>query len=230
MITAYAREGGMWPPDNESLLIEVGGRFSMWRSVTAGVPFGRFEGRLARAEAEQISREAEAAAGVGGLEHPPEEDAAVETIEVMGTRATMGHDDQPDGPWGKLVEHLRRLLDQLTDQPRAAVGVEIFEGGRAARLVHLGEESLRVDFTEIAARARLLEEGVIDEWRASPEVLAEVSSRGEFDVGRGWTLDLPFEHGFELKEGRRIRARVELRAYEGDVPVVVSVTSPAATI
>lgn len=227
MIVAYSRGGGRWPPDNERLEVEEDGSFGMWRSVTFGTPAGRFGGLLSSRDAQRLTEEAQAATGSGDLELIPEEDSAIETIEVDSVRATMGHHDEPEKPWGRLVRHLRDLLDRLTDQPRAALKLEVVEGGRAARLAHLGEEAIRLDLSAFELRARLLDEGVVDEWRASQNDVAVISSRGTVDAGPGWALDLPFEHAFDLRKGRRVRASALLTAYDGDRPATVAVSSAA---
>ncbi len=225
MIVKYRRRGGHRPPpDRETLDIDDDGSFSMWRSVPpAPLPAGRFQGTLSGEDAEALAAEAAAAAAAGGLEVLPKPGAAIETYEVAGAKAKLGHHDEPEGPWGQLIEHVRDLSEDLTDQPRAAISVEVEPGGSAARLVHLGDEPLRLDLRDLSVRAVQWEQHQpAGDWRSAE---GHPGPSAQLTAEPGWRLDLPFDHGFSAAEGREIVAYVTLGAFDDDVAVHLSLTS-----
>src|SRR3989475_8057306 len=154
MIVDYARIGGrVPPPDNEGLQVEDDGSFRMWRSIAPAV--GRFAGTLSPAELRQLKQEAQIAAAAGDVSRPPTMDGSAERFQLDGASATMGTNDDVEGAWGDLIRHCRRLLEQLVSMPQAAVGLEVGDDGRSARLVHLGNKPITVDLSTLSIRAVL---------------------------------------------------------------------------
>src|SRR5690242_11482166 len=142
----------MPPPDHEELEIGEEGAFSMWRSIGRATqpptPVGLFNGRLEAGLYAELREEARAAAQARDLYISPAPDSPLEAITIGDIdvhKAYLGIHDDPEGAWGALVDRLRSLLGELTRFPRAALAVEVLEGGHRARLVHRGEEPLRLD-------------------------------------------------------------------------------------
>jgi len=224
MNVIYQRSGGRRPPrDNESLQITGDAGFTMWRSVGAATypatAIGHFAGTLASDILDALTKQCAAAAGAGNLTLTPKPDGAQETITVDSARASLGANDDPAGPWQPLVTHLRQLLGDLTAQPRAAIAVQVEPDGSSARLVHLGTEPIRLDLTALTVRAVLWRNyTTLGDWRAPNAGLP-----GEITAVPGWSLDLPFDHGFTVPEGTSVRVYVTFGAFNGTVLVPVSV-------
>jgi hypothetical protein len=131
-------------------------------------------------------------------------------------RAVLGQHDNPDGPWGALVARLRQLLADLTVRPTAATALQV--GPWGARLAHRGGGPLRLDLRALSVQA-VLREGYrrLDDWRAE-----DAGMPGEIVTGPGWSLALPFGHGFAVPDGCRVWAHASFAAFDGAsfVPVV----------
>ena len=228
MNVRYRRGGGRRPPpDREVLDIASDGSFTMWRSNGSASyppsPVGRFSGKLSVEDAGQLETLATAAAAAGDLDVTPPPDAAIERIELEGATARVGHHEEPEGPWGPLAALLRRLLGDLTAQPLAAIALEVAPGAAAARLVHRGTMPLELNLENLEVRA-VLWQGyrTQGDWRAP----AGRAFAGRVTAGPGLAFDLPFDHGFEVGEGREVVAYATLVALDSGQPVPVSLTSP----
>ncbi len=216
----FIRVGG-WqpPPDSESLEVDDDGTFRMWRSV--GSPMaGRFGGQLEPGLLAQVRSEGQQAASAGNLDASILPDAAIETIEVDGARASLGGNDEGDGAWAPLVAHLRRLLGELMRSPVSAVALEV-DGARAARLEHRGREPLGLDLSSLTVRAVLWGPGyeMLDDWSAPAGIS---SDGGRVQAGPGWKQALPFEHGFKPRPGQVVHAYANFVVLNGEQPIPVS--------
>ena len=130
-------------------------------------------------------------------------DAVSETVSIGTARVTVGRHDVPDGPWADLFVLLRRLVDDGTDQPVAAVALETDTRGTFARLVQRGPESLEVDLSRVTVGAQVFGPGYSSHGRWSTVVAAGGRER----VAPGWALDLPFEHGLDVPDGHVVQVR-----------------------
>ena len=223
-VVTFQRSGGFGGPrEQEDLAIREDGSFLVWRAVNAG-PVGRFGGSLADADIEAVR---DALAAVAGVATPPETmvlEAVSETATIGRTYASVGRHDVPDGPWGDLFVLLRRLLDEGTSRPLAAVNLETDARGSFARLVHLGSDPLEVDLSRVTLGAQAFGPGYTlhGQW----STVVEAGGRGT--VGPGGSLDLPLAHGLELTPKHVVQVRVELVAYDGVLAVpVMLLASPA---
>jgi hypothetical protein len=177
-------DGSQTPAVAESVEVAEDGTLTGWRSVSAG-GVGWFAGRLPAAELAEIRALIEAA-GATPPQARPRPDAAEEVLELTATGPVRiaGLADGP-GDWPRLAAASRRLLDRLTDFPRAAVGVRYTAG--AARLEHRGTDPVRVDLGTVAVAATA--------WRGYYEPAGdwagEVTGPGAVEAGPGWAYDLP---------------------------------------
>jgi hypothetical protein len=216
MIVNYGRTGGRRPPpDNEGLRIEDDGSFTMWRSISPAI--GRFAGTLAPAELSKIKTEVQAAAATGDLTKPPARDGSVEGIDIAGARATLGSNDYAEGPWGVLIEHLRKLLGELISKPQAAVGLDVKPDGTSARLVHMGEKPLAVDLSNLSVRAVLWGPGYrkLGDWNSNEDNgSAAPSGPAQVEAAGSWSAPLPFGHGFALGKNKVLHVYVNFAVAE----------------
>jgi len=215
------------PSDNEYLEIEDDGSFTMWRSVgwatLPPTPVGQFAGALAAEDLRALRAEADAAAREGDLTSRMQPGIPVETIEAGDATADVTPGREIPGAWGALVDHLRGLLASLTDQPVAALSIEVAGDGRSARLQHLGSEPIRLDLRQVSMLvSRHSAAGAsLGEWR-----LPATDLGGEVEAEDGWTLELPFDHGLDGTPGSRLTVIANLAAYDDeDLRVPVSVAA-----
>lgn len=217
MIT-YRRVGGLrMPRFAEVLSISDDGAFTMWRSVSHAsalpAPIGRFAGQLDDPILATLRNAAAASRAAGSRAWPILPDSPVDTIEAGETTATLGIHEDGEGPWGSLAGVLRTLLHDLTDSPRAAIGLQV-DGG--ARLVHLGTEALPIDLSGLALR--------VVHWRggASQDLWTADHPGPALAAPPGWSLELPFDHGFAMIEGDRLSVQVTFAADDGSGSIPVS--------
>jgi hypothetical protein len=200
------------PPSDERLEIDDD-RFTLWRST--GLPLaGRFAGQLTEAAARDVAAAEAAAIGARppDAEVPP--DAPIETVELGdGTTIELGHRGEVEGPWGELVEHLRRLADDLVDHPAAAIALELAQDERSAGLVHRGPDPVGIDLSAagISVHAWKGYYEPAGRWLRGPMAL---DARGA--AGRGWRVDLPFDHGLKTGAGRALQVAVDFSLRDGD--------------
>ena len=205
--------GGRGEPRSDEHLEVDGDRFSLWRS--AGVPtVGRFAGSLPAdvvgdiaSASEEIAREEPPV-----VEMPP--DAALETLELPDAPvALLGQGVEPPGALGRLVVRLRGLMDELTDQPVAAVGLEIDEGWTGARLVHRGSDPVQVDVSELRVSVYAWK-GYYEpagRWQRGPIALEAAA-----EAGPGWSVDLPFDHDLPTGQSHSLQVAVDFRLLDGE--------------
>jgi hypothetical protein len=221
----YTRTGGRLPPrDRERLEIFQNGKFEMWRSVSAASspisPVGIFRGQVPKNQFDHLEALARAAVQAGDLFIKPVPDASIDTIQLAEAQARLGRHDQPAGPWGELVEVLRQALGTLASQVWSALSLEVSPDGSSASLRHLGTDPLRLDLSKLQVRAVLWQQHRKEgDWRMAHRP-AEMP--GQMEVGPGWVLALPFEHGFEASPGQVIAAYVTLSLFDKRLPVMVS--------
>lgn len=180
-------DGSQSPAVAESVEVADDGAISGWRSVSdAGV--GWFAGQLPAAELAEIR----ALVGAVPTDRPravPRPGAGEQVLELSATGpvAIAGLADGP-GDWPSLATASRRLLDRLTDFPRAVVDIS-HPLPKVARLVHRGADPVRVDLgaVEVSASA----------WRGDYEPAGDwsgvVAGPAEVEAGPGWTYDLAIE-------------------------------------
>ncbi|HEX5203569.1 MAG TPA: hypothetical protein VFW27_26890 [Actinoplanes sp.] len=176
-------DGSQTPAVAESVEVAEDGAISGWRGVSAG-GVGWFAGQLPAGELAQIRALVDAAGPAPAAMPPP--DAAEEVLELAATGpvSIAGIGDGP-GDWALLAAVARRLLDRLTDFPRAAVAVE--PAPKLARLVHRGADPLRLDLGTVAVRATA--------WQGYYEPAGDwsgvIEGPGEIEAGPGWSYDIP---------------------------------------
>ena len=224
-LVLFSRSGGRMPPrDRERLEIFQDGAFKMWRSIGAASqpasPVGLFQGKVPTEQWERIAPLAAAAARAGSLEIVPVPDAAVDSIEIGSVQARLGQHDQPQGAWGQLAAALRDALGTLTSQAQAAISLEVSPDGRRASLRHLGTQPLRLDLSKLQVRAVLWQGyAKLGDWRPTGTA---VELTGRLEAAPGWTLNLPFNHGFDPQPGQAVAAYVVLTLFDGQQPIPTS--------
>jgi hypothetical protein len=177
-------DGNRSPAVAESVELGDDGALTGWRSVSDG-GVGWFGGRLSPGELAEV-RALVAAVGAAPPPVPAPPGSAEEVLELIATGpvAIAGITDGT-GDWEGLAAAARRLLDRLTDFPRAAVAACLGAPG-VARLVHRGTDPVRVDLGTVAVRATA--------WRGYYEPAGDwsgvVEGPGEVEARPGWTYDL----------------------------------------
>src|SRR5438270_6614307 len=153
---AFRRLSFAPPPEREMLTVNDDGRFELWRSN--GPIVGRFAGAVPDATALAALVSAAAATPPPAVPSALPPDAATEVVEVGDTSATVEAGEGADGPWGELISACRRLLDQLRDEPVAAVAL-VVESPTGARLEHRGREPLPLELDNATVAANVWHDG-----------------------------------------------------------------------
>jgi len=223
---ALSRTGGMRLPEfHEVLEVDGDGVFKMWRSVSKASelpsPIGRFAGSVTDAQKEALGAASKRAAGEGSRAWLVSPDSPVDRFDVDGVNATLGIHHPGEDAWKDLAALVRPLLRELTSSPLAAIALEIVDGG--PKLVHQGTEPLTLDLSTLTVRADHRRAGQsLARWTAPSPATAQ----GEVVAKPGWKLDLPLEHGFDLKPGDRVTADVTFVAHNGDRLIPVGLQTP----
>jgi hypothetical protein len=223
-VIALRRSGGLRLPRlHEVLEIAPDGAFSMWRSVSTATPLpapiGRFGGRVSDPQLQALTEAAQRAAAEGSRKWRVIPDSPVDRFEVQGAEAILGMRDAGEGAWRELIGLVRPLLDELTSAPLAAIALHLDAG---ATLVHQGTEPLRLDLSDLAMRANQRREGLSEATWSAPRAV----EYGEVVATPEWRLELPFEHGFEVRSGDRVTADVTFAAHDGKELIPVSLHAP----
>jgi len=225
----YSRTGGFRPPrDRELLTIDNKGHFRLWRSVSSAkwppTAVGLFGGQLEDSELTKLQEMVQAAERLGDLEIIPPPGSAIERVTIgSGIHARLGIHNKPDGPWGSLLERLRQLLADLTAYPQAALKVTVTPDGRAAHLTHLGDQPLPLDLSNLTIRAVLWQEYQnLGDWRYSGPATWD----NEIVAEPGWSLELPFAHGFKVQPATEVVAYVTTTIFDKQQPIPVGLESP----
>jgi hypothetical protein len=213
-VLSYRREGGWPPPDHELLEIQDDGSFTLWRTIGRAsqppAPIGGFKGTLTEGERSDLQGLLNRIHQAADIRMPFPPDSAVETIMAAGRTALLPHTGMPGEPWAGLVALARTLLVQLTDRPRAALGLRLTDAGKRVDLVLLGDRSLLVDLSRVSVRA-ILWSGYeqLGTWESGQLQLGP----GPAQLQPGWSRELPFSHGLNETSTAQIRAYVDLRLH-----------------
>jgi hypothetical protein len=179
MLRFYRNDGSTTPATAEHVELFDDGRFAGWRSIAPTV--GWFEGTWPTSACEELRR---AIADLGdATPAPPPPGPSTETLELPGRDPLIVSGVDGGGPLGAVVAGARRLLDEQTSSPRAAVALE---PGPPPRLVHRGPDPLELDLSTVALRAY--------HWKGYYEPAGDTSetlSGDRVEAGPGWTFDLP---------------------------------------
>jgi hypothetical protein len=209
------------PPERELLTVDDGGSFTMWRSL--GPVVGRFAGTLP--DPGRLSALAAGAAAVpppSGRELPP--DTTVEVVELDETRsAQVEAGADAGGPWGALLSCCRQLIDDLTDQPSAAVTL-VAEDPFRPRLEHRGHDILPLELGSATV--------TVDFRRDDVEVAA--AGTGPLDLGRieagpGWSVTVEITE-LPVSAGGLLTATASLVADDDGVFVPLTIISPPTRV
>lgn len=219
MIAAYKRTGHGHLADNESLEVDGDGTFRLRRTTGSSVA-GAFAGTM---PADRLAALQAAAAGVadepGG--DPPPSGRTIEYLATAEHGIALGSGSTPPPSWIELASVLRHLVLDLVDQPAAAVGAELVDGGHRLVIRQLGPEAIEVDPDSASISLEAIDEAGqrVGAWEAQlADLLPEVGDPegdGDDDWERppGWFLDVELPH--DLPPGR-VRGTLEIWIKTGD--------------
>ena len=195
------REGGREPSDDESLEVHDDGSFRMWRTV-GWQRAGLFAGALPADALADLRRAVDAAPAEATDAGAPRGAATEQHVTPRG-RVSLGGSDDPAPAWAELVAVGRRLVDELTGSPQAALDLAVVSEHEASLAV-VGERPLPVAPPSLRWRVeRLDRDGVPlagwrppgDEGEGPPEHVStselEPHPPGTFRtllLGHGWDL------------------------------------------
>ena len=223
------RSGGYEPSDDESLTVFDDGRFTMWRTV-GWRRVGAFAGQLSPQDFDAV-RAGVRAAPQGDEQGDVPRGAAVEEHDARGARLVIGGSSDAPAAWAPLVSTARRLVDELTVSPVAALELDIVSALEASLAV-VGDAPIGVVAGSLRFRIeRLTADGVpVASWYPSgaegsgpPELLSSQDVRAQ-DPGPWRTLLLG--HGWQLEPGELLRVWATVGITPAS-PAAVGVHPPA---
>ena len=203
MTTGYSTSAG------DNLEVDGDGGFRM--RLLTGARVGRFAGKVDEAAARELESAVSRAtdAGAPARDEPWRSEATTGLITVDGTVVfEFDVHDEIEGPWADVVARARGLVEELVDQPAAALALELSSGPLHGVVRHVGNETLRADLGEASVEAYLVGSDGATYGSWSGDLGAHDQGT---DIGPGWEADLQLEQsGFELTDGRACEVTVYL--------------------
>jgi hypothetical protein len=201
-VVSWRRQGGGdRPPANEHLEIDDDGSYRLLRSV-GSARAGHFAGTLDAPALAEVLALVEAADPADAPTERAGEGAAAEFVGARSATAAV-HPQWPGGreagSWGPLVERLRRLADELTSSPVAAVeatttssgdglvvALEVIGTAPVAVGIHEGDGELEW----AGADGRRTQRPLTDEPRPKRSIRDDPA---QFRLPVGWRLEVPVD-------------------------------------
>ena len=216
---AFRRDGGLPPSDDEALALGADGTFTARRTV-GGRAIGSFEGQLRAATVRRLTSAVDALSGPASVTIPTPRHGATELIKVAGHSLQLCATERPPAEWRALVQPLRKAFEtEVIEHPRAAV--QLAADAETAALGQAGATPIDVDLGTLRIRVvhRGADDGIRGRWSGRPDALVDngetmVAVERWITAGKGWSADLPFDHGFDLapKEWLQVWVDLSIRA------------------
>jgi hypothetical protein len=213
MNVRYNRSGGPRPPDAECLEIQEDGSFTLRRVIGLNRA-GEFGGLLPEAGVEDIRSMAEAASRADSPDvpdFPPH--AVLEHLRAGDREWQVPSEWDGEGPVVALIQAMRHLLEELTDEPVAALALAISEDATSASLTVEGDSAVQADFAGATCDYSLFDED--QEFVASGELSVELG-HGPEELPPGWSADIPLPGDIEFNEERTLQVRLTFRMKYSD--------------
>lgn len=196
-----SRVGGREPSDDEHLVVEEDGSFRMWRTV-GWRRVGAFGGHL---ETEALSSVANAVAAApdGETTGDVPRYAATETHRTARGSVSLGGSTDPSAAWAPVAELGRRLLNDLTDHPTAALELSV-TSTHTAVLTTIGDSDVSIAPDSIRWWAERLDADGLQRgvWRPEGPQGERVPAPVPGDALRiqpsGFRIDLDIGHDWDL--------------------------------
>lgn len=204
---SYRRTGGRRPRLDEELEIEPDGRFRLRRTVAVD-RVGRFAGTVPEARWEALRAGLAELTDAGPLA-TPDADHPSPVYEAIrwdgGEQAWPDNAPLPD-PWLRVRDELRALVDELVDQPVAALELTLAADGTQATLAAVGPEPVALTLSSVVSLSLFDEQDdYVDAASAGlPDTMSEVDS-----VPAGWHSEIPLAHRLPFSPARTLRASIE---------------------
>jgi hypothetical protein len=212
----YRRTGGRDPSLDEKLQIDDDG-FQLLRQVAVD-RVGTFAGSLDPVRRDQL---AAALASVGpAIEIEPTHPGTVlELVDWPGGHASFPlYEDLPD-EWERVRELLDGLIDELKNQPVAALQAQITDAGDTVVLESVGSAAADAGLDNCVLRLTLFDEEDLDVGAVSiplptdPPIPTPLPAK--------WRFEVPIAHGLDFIPQRTLRLNLNLQVngQEGELIV-----------
>lgn len=206
---SFERHGGLPPRDDESLKLAADGSFTAHRTV-AGSIVGSFAGVLSASTMGKLRKAVAAAADADSLVIETPAHGATERVAIAGRTLELGSNAAAPKPWRAVSSQLRAVLQgEVVAQPLAAIRL-VVDAARA-RLEHAGTAPIEIDRGSLEVRVVLMGADEVPRERWAHGRDADPGADAAWVTARpGWSMDLPFDHGFRPAAGEWLQVRVEL--------------------
>ncbi|HMO54692.1 MAG TPA: hypothetical protein PJ994_09325 [Tepidiformaceae bacterium] len=211
----YLRSGGAPPSNDELLEIEEDGAFTL-RRVVGGARVGEFAGSVPAAQMKTLSRRRDDP----GLAAPDREPPAmpptvVEDVSAPHLSVEVGYESTiKNKPLAALVRALRKLTEDLTDQPVAALELSIEPDAMSLTLRRIGDARA----LEVAnGRASYDHFGKEQELLSTGRLEVPFSTEEAHDLPPGWEVVIPLSvnGGFSRDHTLQVRLIFRMRYSDG---------------
>jgi hypothetical protein len=206
MTTAtYRRTGGGRPALDEELEIEADGTFRLLRRVSVD-RVGTFGGTL-DARGQDELRDALAGLGEPVVIRPTRPGVVLELVGWAGGSASFPLEDELPPQWQRLRELLQSWVEDLKQQPIAALELRLDDSADVAVLTVVGDQPIKVGFGAAFALSLFGEdEDYLDS--ATVPVPADLVAIGQLPPGR--RHEVPLEHGLPFNPKRTLQVSVDV--------------------
>jgi hypothetical protein len=143
-------------------------------------------------------------------------DTGVEQLDVDGHEARFPAGSESADAWGQLLNKARTLVDELSEEPVAAIALELTLAPPTVRLVHRGREPLVLEL----GSARVS----VEAWRGTSN-LAAVGAQGfalgRVEAGPGWMVETALP-AVSVEPGDRVTAEASFVVFDEGIYLPVS--------
>jgi hypothetical protein len=210
-LATYRRSGGGAPPFDEELDVDADGTFRLLRRVSADRA-GTFAGTLEAARRDQLSAALDAL-GAPVVIRPDRAGAVLELVDWTGGSASFPLEVDVPPEWQRLRELLQSLMEDLKQQPVAALEIRLDDSADVAVLSVVGDQPITVDFDDAALALSLF--GEDEDYLDSATVAMPADLADGSPLPPGWRREVRLGHGLPFNPKRTLQLSVDL-TIEGD--------------
>jgi hypothetical protein len=212
MLASYQRRGGRRPSEDESLQIDDDGSFYLTRTV-GGPRVGSFAGTIPK---QSLAAVRQLVADAEDLDDPPAglPPHVIESVETSRAEITVGAHTTSSSPAARLVKRMRRLANDLTASPVAALELRIAEDGRTVTIASVGADPVDADFSDASLTFTLY--GPDEALLTAGEIDPPTDLRSKTALRPGWSTELPVEGDVAFSPKRTLDVQMEFVLLDGN--------------
>jgi hypothetical protein len=138
--------------------------------------------------------------------------SVIEIIRTATASAAFPRESAPGGPWGKLADALRSLVEDEEAEPVAAIELTTDDKAHALTIEAVGRQPVDIDLESATVDLTLF--GEDESWLESHHV--DIAGDEAAQVAPGWKLDVAVDHTLDVTPERTLQVVVELALADED--------------